>query len=138
MNKKEKLIEDENIDNVKEVVTIQKEGFSYPEMVIIMIIAILFGFLIGNVVNFSKKDTASSSVPSDLKEFVATYNDIVNNYYTSVNKEELIDAGIKGMINYLDDPYATYFDGDFPARSAVAVKALPKDALVEIECIAVR
>lgn len=111
MNKKEKLIEDENIDNVKEVVTIQKEGFSYPEMVIIMIIAILFGFLIGNVVNFSKKDTASSSVPSDLKEFVATYNDIVNNYYTSVNKEELIDAGIKGMINYLDDPYATYFDG---------------------------
>ena len=29
--------------------------------------------------------------------------------------------------------YATYFDGAFPARSAVAVKALPKDALVEIE-----
>ena len=34
--------------------------------------------------------------------------------------------------------YATYFSGDFPARSAFAVKALPKDALVEIECIAVR
>ena len=34
--------------------------------------------------------------------------------------------------------YASYFAGDFPARSAVAVKALPKDALVEIECIAVR
>lgn len=34
--------------------------------------------------------------------------------------------------------YATYFKGDFPARSAVAVKALPKNALVEIECIAVR
>ncbi len=34
--------------------------------------------------------------------------------------------------------YATYFAGDCPARSAVAVKALPKDALVEIECIAVR
>lgn len=34
--------------------------------------------------------------------------------------------------------YGTYFDGAFPARSAVAVKALPKDALVEIECIAVR
>lgn len=34
--------------------------------------------------------------------------------------------------------YAKYFDGDFPARSAVAVKALPKGALVEIECVAVR
>lgn len=34
--------------------------------------------------------------------------------------------------------YSTYFEGAFPARSAVAVKALPKGALVEIECIAVR
>ena len=34
--------------------------------------------------------------------------------------------------------YATYFDGDFPARSAFAVKALPKGALVEIESIAVK
>ena len=34
--------------------------------------------------------------------------------------------------------YATYLDGDFPARSAFAVKALPKGALVEIESIAAR
>lgn len=111
MKKKEEIMEDENIDTKKEIVTIKKEGFSYPEMVIIMIIAVLFGFLIGNVVSFTKKETTNSSVPSELKEFVDTYNDIVNNYYDKVNKEELIDAGIKGMINYLDDPYATYFDG---------------------------
>lgn len=111
MKKKEEIMEDEKIDTTKEIVTIKKEGFSYPEMVIIMIIAILFGFLIGNVVSFTKKETTSSSVPSELKEFVDTYNDIVNNYYDKINKEELIDAGIKGMINYLDDPYATYFDG---------------------------
>lgn len=111
MKKKEEIMEDENIDTTKEIVTIKKEGFSYPEMVIIMIIAVLFGFLIGNVVSFTKKETTNSSVPSELKEFVDTYNDIVNNYYDKVNKEKLIDAGIKGMINYLDDPYATYFDG---------------------------
>ena len=34
--------------------------------------------------------------------------------------------------------YSTFFEGECPARSAVAVKALPKDALVEIECVAVR
>ena len=33
--------------------------------------------------------------------------------------------------------YATYFEGAFPARSAVQAARLPKDALVEIECIAV-
>lgn len=34
--------------------------------------------------------------------------------------------------------YAANFEGDFPARSAFAVKELPKGALVEIESIAVR
>ncbi|MGL5272577.1 MAG: RidA family protein [Phocaeicola sp.] len=34
--------------------------------------------------------------------------------------------------------YASNFEGDFPARSAFAVKELPKGALVEIESIAVR
>lgn len=34
--------------------------------------------------------------------------------------------------------YASYFEGEFPARSAFAVKELPKGALVEIESIAVR
>ncbi|MBP3822667.1 MAG: RidA family protein [Bacteroidaceae bacterium] len=32
--------------------------------------------------------------------------------------------------------YAEAFAEPFPARSAVAVKTLPKDALVEIECVA--
>lgn len=34
--------------------------------------------------------------------------------------------------------YADFFEGTAPARSAVAVKTLPKGARVEIECIAVR
>ena len=32
--------------------------------------------------------------------------------------------------------YASYFSGDFPARSCVQVAALPLGGLVEIECIA--
>ena len=32
--------------------------------------------------------------------------------------------------------YAEAFTEPFPARSAVAVKTLPKGALVEIECVA--
>ncbi|NDW11367.1 RidA family protein [Bacteroides sp. 214] len=34
--------------------------------------------------------------------------------------------------------YAEFFEGDYPARCAFAVKQLPKDALVEIECVAAR
>ncbi|MBQ8736875.1 MAG: RidA family protein [Bacteroidaceae bacterium] len=38
----------------------------------------------------------------------------------------------------MNEVYATFFEGICPARSAVAVKTLPKEARVEIECIAVR
>lgn len=36
----------------------------------------------------------------------------------------------------MNEIYAEFFAAPFPARSAVAVKTLPKGALVEIECIA--
>jgi len=36
----------------------------------------------------------------------------------------------------MNSVYATFFEGACPARSAVEVARLPKDALVEIECIA--
>ncbi|NDV94671.1 RidA family protein [Dysgonomonas sp. 521] len=38
----------------------------------------------------------------------------------------------------MNEVYATQFAGTFPARSAFAVKDLPKGALVEIEVIAAR
>lgn len=38
----------------------------------------------------------------------------------------------------VNEVYAAQFSGDYPARSAVAVKTLPKNGLVEIEVIAVK
>ena len=47
----------------------------------------------------------------------------------------LADIGDFGAVN---EVYATFFPADPPARSCVAVKTLPKSALVEIEVIAAR
>ena len=38
----------------------------------------------------------------------------------------------------MNEVYASFFQAPYPARSAVAVKTLPKGAMVEIECIAVK
>lgn len=38
----------------------------------------------------------------------------------------------------MNEVYAEFFKEPYPARSAIAVKALPKGALVEVECIAVK
>ena len=47
----------------------------------------------------------------------------------------LADMGDFAAMNQV---YAQFFTPPFPARSAVAVKTLPKGALVEIECIAAK
>lgn len=38
----------------------------------------------------------------------------------------------------MNEVYAQFFEAPFPARSAVAVKTLPKGSRIEIECIAVK
>ena len=45
----------------------------------------------------------------------------------------LADMGDFGAMN---EVYSEYFKAPFPARCAFAVKSLPKDAMVEIECVA--
>lgn len=40
--------------------------------------------------------------------------------------------------NAMNDIYAQYFNANKPARSTIAVKSLPKNAKVEIECIAIK
>lgn len=47
----------------------------------------------------------------------------------------LADMGDFAAMNEI---YASQFEGAFPARSAVAVKTLPKNGLVEVEVIAVK
>lgn len=47
---------------------------------------------------------------------------------------------IKDMNDFaaLNEIYATYFTGDFPARSCVEVARLPKDVLIEMEAVAMK
>ena len=110
-NLEEVNVEELDDSNVREIIVERRSGFNFSEVIIIMIIAIMFGFLLGNIVNFVVFSDNSSS-DKELDELVTTYDNIINNYYEDVDKEELIDAGIQGMINYLDDPYATYFSGE--------------------------
>ena len=53
------------------------------------------------------------------------------------NCKAVLAAAGAAMENVINGVYATFFEGACPARSAVEVARLPKDALVEIECIAV-
>lgn len=67
------------------------------------------------------------NIQAILKEERLTLADVVK---TTVFLADMSDFAA------MNEVYAQYFTKPFPARSAVAVKTLPKNALVEIECIA--
>lgn len=78
-----------------------------------------------------KEQTIQSfqNVKAILEEAGFSINDVVK---TTVYLTDMADFAAMNEI------YASQFEGDFPARSAVAVKTLPKNALVEVEVIAVK
>lgn len=78
-----------------------------------------------------KEQTIQSfqNVKAILEEAGFSINDVVK---TTVFLANMADFAAMNEI------YVSQFEGDFPARSAVAVKTLPKNALVEVEVIAVK
>ena len=70
-----------------------------------------------------------SNIKAELEEAGYAFDNIVK---TTVF---LADMSLFADMNAV---YATQFSGAFPARSAVAVKELPKRELVEIEVIAIK
>lgn len=85
----------------------------------------------GEIPEGIKAQTAQSlaNVKAILKEAGVTVDNVVK---TTVF---LADMGDFAAMN---EVYAETFTAPYPARSAVAVKTLPKNVLVEIEVIAVR
>ncbi len=83
---------------------------------------------------FAGEDIQSQTRQSleNIKAILATAGaDMSSVVKTTVLLKNIADFGAMNEI------YAQYFQQPFPARAAFQVGALPKDALVEIECVAV-
>ena len=59
---------------------------------------------------------------------------------TDLNRVVKTTVFLSDMANFtaMNEVYSTFFEQPFPARSAVAVKDLPKGALVEVEVLATK
>ena len=78
------------------------------------------------------KDQAKQSL-TNIKNILAEVGLSMDN----VVKTSVFLADIKYFAP-MNEVYASFFNAPYPSRSAMAVKDLPKGALVEIECIAIR
>ena len=104
----------DKIEEIREVIVEKKTGFNYLEVILIMIITLIIGgFFGGTVVKLTNKQSACTKNGIDnsqYQEFIDTYNDIKKNYYEKIDEDALLDAGIKGMLEFLGDKYSVYMD----------------------------
>ncbi len=102
-----------NIDN-KEKKNFLKPEFKLVEVIIIILITMVIGIIIGYAVTnrFSLGET-EKQIKNDeyLQEFVDTYQEIQDRYYEDIDKKELINNAISGMLTSLDD-YSVYMNED--------------------------
>ena len=96
--------------------------FRTKEVVILLFLTATVGLLMGGMVIYNlilKND----KVDNELQEFIDNYDYIVNNYYEDVDKSELIDSAISGMLKTLDknstyvgdsdSNFSIYLDGSY-------------------------
>ena len=88
--------------------------FRFSEVVTLIIITLIIGFIIGLSVFkvlYEKNNGVSRYIEDEnLSKFIENYNYVVDNYYGDLDKSKLIDNAISGMLDSIDDPYTTYLD----------------------------
>lgn len=86
----------------------------------------------GNVVEGGIKEQTRQALTNAKAIMEAAGLSLANVIKTTVFMADMADFAA------MNEVYSTFFTEPYPARSAVAVKALPKGVLVEVECIAAR
>ncbi|KAI8799392.1 YjgF/Yer057p/UK114 family [Cladochytrium replicatum] len=81
----------------------------------------------------------NGDVKEQTKLALANLSAVLEAAGTSLKKVVKTTVFLKDMNTFsqMNEVYESAFDGHKPARSAVEVARLPKDVLVEIECVAV-
>ena len=86
--------------------------FRTAEVITLVIITCVVSLLMGIIISKPNKDQNYELTQADeeIQNFIEQYNYIVENYYGDIDKKELLEAALEGMIDALDDPYSSYLD----------------------------
>ena len=87
----------------------KSSAFSTKEVVALVIITCVVSFVMGAIF-FGGDKQGTTLLDKNLNNFIEQYDYIVENYYDDVDKEEIINGAIKGMVESLGDDYSVYLD----------------------------
>lgn len=84
-------------------------------------------------------EVAQGDAAAQAEQVLKNLNEVLKAAGTNFDNVVKTTVFIKNMGDFaaINEVYKKYFTKDYPARSCVEVARLPKDVLVEIECIAI-
>ena len=91
---------------------LSKTKFNSAELILVFIMALVFGVLLGEIVfgSSDKPISLTTSTSSELHEIKDVYNTILSEYINEVDSEQLKEAAINGMMSSLKDKHSVYFN----------------------------
>lgn len=104
-NKEQKTID--NIEKLSKSLDIKVNKrktvpiFKTKEVVCLLLLTTIISLAMGGIVTYNVA-LKGEKVDNDLQEFISNYDYIVDNYYGDVDKTELVDSAIAGMLSTLD------------------------------------
>ena len=113
-NIKKKIKNKKVIKKIKEYtskINLKKHKFNTIELILVFIMALIFGILIGEMV-FSKGASSLSlkTTNKGMAEIENVYNTLSEEYINQVNEDKLKDAAIEGMFSLLGDKHSVYYN----------------------------
>lgn len=94
--------------------TNRKIGFNLKEIIVVIIVTALVTSLTTGVIVYNQNKLTKNLTYQDLnednalKEFLAVYANLIDQYYKNVDKTAMLESAIGAMFNYLGEDYSTY------------------------------
>ncbi len=94
--------------------TKQKIGFNLKEIIVVIVITALITSLTTGIIVYNQNKLTKNLTYQDLnqdtalKEFLAVYANLIDQYYENVDKTAMLESAIGAMFNYLGEDYSTY------------------------------
>ena len=92
----------------------KNRGYKLVHVIIIIICTSIISAMVTGVILIKSSKLVSSEIAldADVQNFLNAYNEINNGYYEKIDKSELINSAINGMMDYLNENYTTYLEKD--------------------------
>lgn len=99
------------LNNIFSFFRIDKDTYTFSEVLIVTLISLVVGaFACFSVFMVMADGRNYFKLSKELSKFVEVYDTIIDNYYNEVDKEELINEAIDGMVSSVGDLYTNYVD----------------------------